>query len=124
VAAKPAAGALAASGSIGAVLFAEARTRLDFNTTAVIATAVKDIRAHHAHAVTVIGYTDTIGNPAANRALSLARARKVAGAMRRQVNDPSVSFHAEAGGESHPVAPDSTPQGRQLDRRVAIFITR
>jgi len=86
------------------------------------ATAVKDVRARHAHAVTVVGYTDTIGNPATNRALSLERARKVAAAMRQQLSDPSVSFGTEARGETHPVAPNSTPSGRQLNRRVAIFI--
>ncbi len=104
-------------------MFAEARTRLDSNTKAVIATAVKDVKARHAHKVTVVGYTDKIGNPAANRALSLNRARKVAAAMRKQLKDPSVSFRAEARGETHPVAPNITPSGRQLDRRVAIFIT-
>lgn len=107
VAAVPAAGALAAAGSIGAVLFPEARTRLDSNTKAVIETAVKDIRARHARAVTVVGYTDTIGNRAANRALSLKRARKVAAAMRKQLKDPSVSFRTQARGETHPVAPNT-----------------
>lgn len=122
VAAEAATGALAASGSIGAVLFVEARTRLDSNAKAVIATAVEDVKARHAHAVTVVGYTDTIGNQAANRTLSLKRARKVAAAMRRQLKDPSVSFRTEARGQTHPVAPNSTPSGRQLDRRVAISI--
>lgn len=124
VAATRAAGALAAGGSIGAILFAEAGTQLDSNTRAVITTAVKDIRSRHARAVTIVGYTDTIGNPAANRALSLERARKVAAAMRQQLNDSSVSFRTEARGETQPVAPNTTPQGRQLDRRVAIFIAQ
>lgn len=122
VAARPVTGALAAAGSIGAVLFAEARTRLDSHSRAVIATAVKDVKARHAHAVTVVGYTDKIGNPVANRALSLKRAREVAATMRRQLKGSSVSFRTEARGETHPVAPNTTPQGRQLDRRVAIFI--
>jgi OOP family OmpA-OmpF porin len=122
VAAKPVTGALAAVGSIGAVLFAEAGTRLDANAKAVIAAAVKDVRARHAHLVTVVGYTDKIGNPAANRALSLKRARRVAAAMRRRLKDRSVHFRIEARGETHPVAPNTTPGGRQLDRRVAIFI--
>lgn len=124
VATRPLSGALAAGGSIGVVLFAEARTGLDSHSRAVIMTAVKDAKARHARAVTVVGYTDTNGNPAANRTLSLERARQVATAMRRQLKDPAISVHTEARGEIHPVAPNTTPQGRQLDRRVAILIAR
>jgi outer membrane protein OmpA-like peptidoglycan-associated protein len=99
VAAKPAAGALAAAGSIRIVLFDEARARLGPSATTVIATAVREIKARHPRSVTVVGYTDKIGNPAANLALSVRRAGNVVAAMRRQLKDPSVSFRAEARGE-------------------------
>jgi outer membrane protein OmpA-like peptidoglycan-associated protein len=124
IAPKPASGALAPSGSVGAILFAENSAALDAKATAVVATAAREIKAHHARAVNVVGYTNAIGNPATNRALSLRRGRAVISALRERLGGTTPQFSASARGEAHPVAPNSTPRGRQLNRRVVIFASR
>jgi OmpA-OmpF porin, OOP family len=122
VPARPARGALAPAGAAGAILFTEAGTALDRHARAVVAMAAKEIKAPHAHAVNVIGYTDKLGNKPANVALSLQRTKVVVAALRRQLSGSTVRFHTQAQGETHPVAENSTAQGRQLNRRVVIFI--
>jgi outer membrane protein OmpA-like peptidoglycan-associated protein len=121
VAARPASGPLAPASAAGVILFAEAGTALDRHAGAVVVMAAKEIKARHAHAVNVIGYTDKLGNKPSNVALSLHRAEVVVAALRRQLGGFTVRFHAKAQGESHPVAPNTTAQERQLNRRVVIF---
>ena len=119
--ARTATGRLAPTGSVGTVLFAEDGVALDTYARQVITTAAKEVRANHSQAITVVGYTDTIGNTKANRTLSLERARAVATALRAQLNSSTAKISVVARGETHPVASNKTADGRQLDRRVAIF---
>lgn len=69
--------------------------------------------------VTVVGYTDTIGNAASNAQLSLERAKAVIAAL-RPLGATTVQYRAEAHGQAQPVADNSTAAGRQLNRRVVI----
>jgi outer membrane protein OmpA-like peptidoglycan-associated protein len=112
-------GKLAVTGSIGDVLFAEDGTALDSSAMKVIATAAQDVRQHQVTSVTVTGYTDAIGNAAANTQLSLERARAVIAAL-RPLTGADVQYRAEARGQGQPVAANSTAAGRQLNRRVVI----
>jgi outer membrane protein OmpA-like peptidoglycan-associated protein len=116
---QAATGKLAVTGSVGDVLFAEDGTALDSSAMKVITTAAQDIRQHQVTMVTVIGYTDAIGNAATNTQLSLERARAVIAAL-RPLSGTTVSYRAEARGQGQPVAANSTAAGRQLNRRVVI----
>ncbi len=76
-------------------------------------------------AVTVVGYTDSIGTPAANLALSLARAQTVRTALLNGLTGRPVQVVASGRGELAPVAPNMTggkddPDGRAKNRRVVI----
>jgi outer membrane protein OmpA-like peptidoglycan-associated protein len=122
VAAMPATGKLGIQGSAGDVLFAEDGTALDTSARQVVATAAQEIRRHNPATVTVTGYTDAIGNAAVNHQLSLARARAVVSALRTDLGATTVRFLAEAQGKSQPVATNSNPAGRQLNRRVVILL--
>jgi outer membrane protein OmpA-like peptidoglycan-associated protein len=116
---QAATGKLAVTGSVGDVLFAEDGTALDSSAMKVITTAAQDIRQHQVTMVTVIGYTDAIGNAATNTQLSLERARAVIAAL-RPLSGTTVQYRAEARGQGQPVAANSTAAGRQLNRRVVI----
>lgn len=71
--------------------------------------------------IKVIGYTDSTGTDAHNLTLSEQRAGAVKNALR--VKGVSASRMTALGmGESNPVADNSTPEGRQLNRRVNIVI--
>ena len=72
--------------------------------------------------VKIGGYTDNSGDPAANRRLSEERAMAVMNALK----DDGVAvdcLEAEGYGDQHPIADNSTPEGRARNRRVAIRIT-
>jgi outer membrane protein OmpA-like peptidoglycan-associated protein len=115
-------GQLATPGTVGDVLFAESSATIDTQAQAVIARAAADIRSGQATEVTVTGYADTNGNPADNARLSLERADAVIADLRQFLPATTVTFAAEAEGDSHPVATNATPAGQQLNRRVAITI--
>ncbi len=117
---RRATGILAITGSVGQILFAENGTALDQYAQAVIDNAALAIRVHHLKAVTVTGYTNTIGNAPANQRLSLLRAHAVLRALRQHLRKTVISYRTRALGQTAPVAPDSTPAGRQLNRRVLI----
>ena len=122
--ARTATGRLAPVGSVGEVLFTEDGIALDANARSVVTAAVREIRTDGARTVTVVGYTDKIGNAKANQTLSLERAQAVAAAIRAQLGSSTTHISAQARGQTHPVASNGTPQGRQLDRRVTIFVKR
>jgi outer membrane protein OmpA-like peptidoglycan-associated protein len=69
------------------------------------------------------GYTDNVGDPAANLKLSQARAEAVrAMIIRQDINASRLT--AEGYGEQHPVASNDTEQGRAKNRRVAARVTQ
>lgn len=78
--------------------------------------------------VTIIGYTDRVGEPDRNRALSLARARKVHESLRNsrvrrgESLPPSVSVVGL--GSEREVFRNDLPEGRLLSRMVQITISQ
>lgn len=71
--------------------------------------------------IKVIGYTDSVGSDTYNQQLSELRANAVKNAL--VVKGVTNSRITTIGmGKSNPVADNSTPEGRQLNRRVAIVI--
>lgn len=72
----------------------------------------------------VDGYTDSTGGPQINIPLSKNRARAVKQALQRLVAGNSVRFDVEGHGANNPIATNSTPEGRQKNRRVVVTFTR
>ena len=72
--------------------------------------------------IQIAGHTDSTGSEEYNQALSVRRAEAAKNALVGFNVDPArmttIGF-----GEAQPVADNSTPQGRQLNRRVQITIT-
>lgn len=69
----------------------------------------------------VVGHTDNTGSNAYNQDLSDKRARRVAAYLYKR-GVPKARLGYEGRGESEPRATNSTPAGRQLNRRVEIYI--
>ncbi len=87
-----------------------------------LANAMKAIDAKNAE---VSGHTDAIGTDSYNQTLSENRANSVVQALIER--GVTTSMNAEGYGEARPVAPNElngkdNPAGRQLNRRVEIFI--
>ncbi len=78
--------------------------------------------------VVVVGHTDSIGSESSNQTLSLSRARNVVDALASDLGISRDRLTAEGRGASEPVAPNANPDGsdnpdgRQLNRRVEIFV--
>lgn len=75
------------------------------------------------HIITVEGHTDAVGNPAANQALSEARAASVRAALIAEGVDP-LWLGARGFGQQRPAASNETAAGRAANRRVEIRVVR
>ncbi|MDR2771139.1 MAG: OmpA family protein [Clostridiales Family XIII bacterium] len=78
--------------------------------------------------VVVAGYTDNIPSNTAlypsNWHLSFARATNFLAMLLEDGDLSPEHFSARAYGELHPIAPNDTPEGRKLNRRVELLISR
>lgn len=71
--------------------------------------------------VHVVGHTDSIGSELYNKELSLRRATSVADYL-ASAGVPRSRLRTEGRGESEPRATNDTEAGRQLNRRVELFV--
>jgi outer membrane protein OmpA-like peptidoglycan-associated protein len=71
--------------------------------------------------VRIEGHTDNVGDPRLNQTLSEARAASVKAALEKRGVD-SGRLETRGLGETHPIAPNSSPGGRQKNRRVEFVI--
>lgn len=85
-------------------------------------TIARSLQDYPNSSVQVIGHTDNTGTNAFNQRLSEDRAASVSAILRQGGVSPSriVAFGR---GETQPIASNSTPEGRQANRRVEIVIT-
>jgi len=71
--------------------------------------------------IDVVGHTDSVGSDSYNQALSERRANSVANYFRSSGVHPA-RIAAYGMGETQPIAPNSTSEGRQMNRRVELRI--
>jgi phosphate transport system substrate-binding protein len=71
--------------------------------------------------VMLVGFADSTGNPAANLRLSKDRAQSVAAQMQHQGITP---VFVTGFGQDLPVADNSTPEGREKNRRVEVWLRK
>jgi outer membrane protein OmpA-like peptidoglycan-associated protein len=81
------------------------------------------LKAYPAVNIKLGGYTDNVGNAAANQKLSGDRANTVKAALVER-GIAAGRLAAEGYGDAHPVADNSTPEGREQNRRIAIRVTK
>jgi outer membrane protein OmpA-like peptidoglycan-associated protein len=87
----------------------------------VIADSIK--RSAKAHKVYVVGHADDGGAPDYNDRLAEARARTVAAYLTaRGISSDQVAVTSH--GAKRPLVTNATPEGRQLNRRVDVYIGR
>jgi outer membrane protein OmpA-like peptidoglycan-associated protein len=95
------------------VLRPRARVTLDSLALQLNAPAARSVN------LTITGYTDSIGSEAYNLKLGMARAMSVRSYLASRGVDES-RMTADSKGEADPIAPNSTAEGRQQNRRVVI----
>jgi outer membrane protein OmpA-like peptidoglycan-associated protein len=103
------------------VTFAEGKALILPDSQPLLAQVVDAIVRGGFKRVRVEGHTDNQGDKDANLALSKARAQAVAEALVRAGVEPG-RVESEGYGDTRPIAPNLTPRGRELNRRVEIVI--
>ncbi|MGQ2907224.1 MAG: OmpA family protein [Aliihoeflea sp.] len=79
------------------------------------------LRRYEQTVVDVNGHTDSTGNPSYNQGLSERRALSVANYLNAQGID-GRRFAVNGFGDRQPVTSNATPEGRQQNRRVEIYL--
>ncbi len=79
------------------------------------------LKKYNRTVVHIIGFTDSVGSAEYNKRLSERRARAVADYLISQ-GVPSDRIRTEGRGEREPRATNATEAGRQLNRRVEIYV--
>jgi outer membrane protein OmpA-like peptidoglycan-associated protein len=80
------------------------------------------MQQHNAIDVRIEGHTDSVGSDSYNDALSERRANAVAHALQSRGVD-GARVRSLGHGKELPVATNSTPEGRQANRRVEIIFS-
>jgi chemotaxis protein MotB len=113
----------------GDLLFPEGGYQLGPNGEAALSRYVPQLRSAQSTKIVVYGFTDnTPVGPALQRAgiannidLSTRRAANVVAYFRSQGVNPNI-LSAKGFGETHPVAPNDSVQGRAQNRRIEIVL--
>ncbi|MGE4554017.1 MAG: OmpA family protein, partial [Desulfovibrionaceae bacterium] len=72
--------------------------------------------------IVVAGHTDDVGTPAANQALSERRAAAVKAYLVKTFGLDPARLLTRGYGASRPIAPNDTPENRQRNRRVEVWV--
>ena len=72
--------------------------------------------------IRISGHTDSTGSASYNKDLSTRRAKSVGQALQKQHSVDGRRLSFQGYGETRPVAPNDTPEGRAKNRRVEILI--
>ncbi len=105
------------------LLFDTGKATLKPESDAQLKTVSEILKAYPNVHIKVGGYTDNVGDKAANMALSGARATSVMGELvKLGVDLPRLN--SEGYGDQHPVADNTTEEGRAKNRRVSMRITK
>ena len=111
-------------------VFDSGRLNFDFDKSVVkpqyfeLLRNVKDYAAQNDFKLTIIGHTDSKGSDAYNMALGMRRAIAVRDKLLEFGLDPARILGVESRGESEPIAPNDTEQGRFENRRIEFKATK
>jgi hypothetical protein len=104
------------------VLFDTGKYELKDTAVAALEEALAGVTPAPGTSVIVEGHTDDVGSDADNQTLSENRAASVAAFVRESLGFSEDTVETRAYGESRPIAPNTTDEGRQKNRRVEITV--
>ena len=111
-------------------VFDSGRLNFDFDKSVVkpqyyeLLRNVKDYAEQQDLKLTIIGHTDSKGSDAYNMALGMRRAVAVRDKLIEFGLDPARILGVESRGESEPIAPNDTAEGRFENRRIEFKATK
>ena len=98
-----------------------ASLRKDPQTRSRVKALVTFVQSSPGATIRIEGHTDNQGNPQTNLSLSQQRADALKNIL-RAAGIPANQIQAVGLGGEQPVAPNSTPQGRERNRRVEVIL--
>jgi outer membrane protein OmpA-like peptidoglycan-associated protein len=107
--------------TLGDVLFDTGQAQLKPGADRTMDQLAQFLTEHKDRRVEIDGFTDSVGSDAYNEELSQRRADAVKSALMTRGIDAS-RISTEGYGKAYPVASNSDPGGRQLNRRVEVVI--
>lgn len=105
----------------GSITFDTNKSNIKPNFYGTLNKVAQTLTEDNKSVILVTGYTDSTGNDSINLPLSQARAQSVKSYLMNQ-GLSSGRINAEGQGASNPIASNSTPAGREQNRRVEISI--
>ncbi|GAA6169889.1 OmpA family protein [Sessilibacter corallicola] len=105
----------------GNITFASARSEIASDFYPVLESVTLVLKEYDKTLVVVGGHTDSDGSESYNQSLSVQRANSVSGYFQSQGVKP-IRLEPIGFGESQPIATNSTPAGKQSNRRVEITL--
>lgn len=114
--------ALSANGRVSThgILFDVGSDHIRPESTPTLKEIAAMLRDHPDLKLAIEGHTDAQGDPAANQALSERRAEAVKQSLVDSFNIDAARLTNRGFGSSKPVVPNTTPEGRQQNRRVEL----
>lgn len=106
------------------ILFDTGESILRPEATAALGELAALIREHPDLPIAIEGHTDSVGTPAFNARLSLARAEAVKRWLVANGSVPEARMTTRGFGPDRPVAPNATAEGRQQNRRVEVRLRK
>lgn len=103
------------------LLFSSGQATLQPQSNQQLDNVAAILKAYPSVKIRLGGYTDNTGDATANQQLSERRADSVMTALEQRGIDPS-RLSAAGYGQENPVADNSTPEGRQKNRRISIRV--
>jgi outer membrane protein OmpA-like peptidoglycan-associated protein len=102
------------------ILFATGKADLQPESRPVLQNIAATLKDHADLRILIEGHTDNVGAPAANLALSEARAAAVKTALVSQFGADGSRIATKGLGDTKPAAPNTTAEGRAQNRRVEV----
>ena len=102
------------------ILFATGSATLDPRSTATLTEIGQMLQEHADLKIEIDGHTDNVGNAAANTTLSDQRAASVKQYLVKTFQIDAARLSSRGYGASKPIAPNTSPDGRQQNRRVEL----
>lgn len=106
------------------VLFALNKANITARSRSILTEVAKRIDESQGNIVKIDGHTDNTGNDAINEPLSRRRAQAVEKVLKELVTRQGVTYESQGHGSRQPVASNSTPEGRQKNRRVTVSFAK
>lgn len=103
------------------LLFQDNHSNLQPAAGAILDTIAADLQNYPGATVRIAGHSDAIGDPVANRELTLRRAKAVGQYLADRLTGP-YRWVTAGFGASRPLTPDPDPASQQRNRRIEIVI--